>query len=110
MAAPRCTTECAEDFKRIEAEKAELVRKVTHGDFRWLIEAPGQWYLSVSKLGQTHEFKWTQYHNRALCFRSFEQADMTMMAVRDLKPSLFGFATTLGDAKAVEHAWVGGNG
>ncbi len=74
-------------------------------DFRWLIEAPGQRYLAARKLGN-HEFHWTQDHDKAIAFRSEAQADMTMMAIRDLAPSLFDFERTLGNAKAVEHAWM----
>jgi hypothetical protein len=102
---PRCTTECAEDFKSIQAEKSSLLMAIARkDDFRWLIEAPGQRYLAVRKLA-VHEFHWTQDHNKALYFKSQEQADLTMMALRDLMPSLFGFAVTLGDARAAEHAW-----
>jgi hypothetical protein len=75
-------------------------------DFRWLIEAPGQRYLAARKLA-VYEFYWTQDHDKALCFKSQEQADLTMMAIRDLIPSLFGFAATIGEARPVEHAWIG---
>ncbi len=74
-------------------------------DFCWLIEAPGQRYLAARRVG-FYEFHWTEDYNKALCFKSQEQADLTMMAIRDLIPSLFGFAVTLGDAKAVEHGWL----
>lgn len=77
-------------------------------DFRWLIEAPGQRYLAVRKLGCSHDFHWTGNHDEALCFKSEQQADLTMMAIRELAPDLFGFARTLGDARAVEHAWIDG--
>lgn len=74
-------------------------------DFRWLIEAPGARYLAARKIGN-HHFHWTQDHNAAIAFRSEAQADMTMMAIRDLAPTLFDFERTLGNAKAVEHAWM----
>lgn len=74
-------------------------------DFRWLIEAPGQRYLAARKLGN-HEFHWTQDHDKAIAFRDEAQADMTMMAIRDLAPALFDFERTLGNAKAVEHGWM----
>lgn len=74
-------------------------------DFRWLIEAPGPRYLAARKLGN-YEFHWTQDHNAAIAFRSEAQADMTMMAIRDLAPELFAFERTIGNAKAVEHGWM----
>lgn len=76
-------------------------------DFRWLIEAPGQRYLAVRKVGG-YEFYWTQDHNAALVFRSEGPADLTMMAVRQLAPQLFDFERTLGNAKAIEHGWMDG--
>jgi hypothetical protein len=89
-------------------------------DFRWLIEAPGQRYLAVQRLSQSDNFEWTTDHNKALAFRSQDQADALMMAVRQMERelhklrgstfdhSLFGFEATLGNAKAVEHAWASG--
>ena len=74
-------------------------------DYRWLIEAPGTKYLAVREIAHTHTFHWTVDHNKALHLRTKEQADGLMMAVRQLSPGLFGFAVTLGDARAVEHAW-----
>jgi len=76
-------------------------------DFRWLIEAPGQRYLAPRCISRSYDFYWTQDHNKALVFISEAQADMTMMSLRGLAPALFGFATTLGDARAIEHAWMG---
>ncbi len=73
--------------------------------FAWLIEAPGQNYLSYRHLGR-HEFHWTKDHTRALRFFSLEQADNVMMAIRELAPTLFAFAITLGEAKPVEHGWI----
>lgn len=75
-------------------------------DYRWLIEAPGTNYLAVREIAHKHTFHWTADHDKALHFRTKEQADGLMMAVRQLSPELFGFAETLGDANAVEHAWM----
>lgn len=74
--------------------------------FRWLIEAPGQQYLTACKIGSSYTFKWTKDHLKALRFMNEEQADITMMAIRELDRELFGFAATLGDAKTVEHLWL----
>ncbi len=74
-------------------------------DFAWLIEAPGQNYLGARKLSK-YEFYWTKDHLKALRFYNQEQADLTMMAVRESEPELFAFAVNLGDATPVEHAWV----
>lgn len=78
----------------------------TTNDFAWLIEAPGQKYLAARQYTIGREFHWTGDHNQALRFYSSEQADATMMAVRELAPDLFGFAVTLGDARATEHVWL----
>lgn len=80
-------------------------------DFRWLIEAPGTRYLSVQRLTHSNNFKWSTDHNEALAFRSEEQADALMMAVRQVdrdccKGELFAFEASLGNAKPVEHGWV----
>jgi len=81
------------------------------GDYHWLIEAPGIKYLAVRKLdANSHTLHWTGEHDEALHFRSEAQADGLMMALRQLAPALFGFAATLGDARAVEHAWDSGHG
>lgn len=73
--------------------------------FAWLIEAPGQHYLAARAVAG-NEFFWTQDHDAALRFFSEEQADLAMMAIRQLDPELFVFAKTLGEAKPVEHAWI----
>jgi len=74
-------------------------------DFRWLIEAPGQRYLAVQRLHVSDNFEWTGDHDRALAFRSKEQADALMMAVRQMDrdlhgfdKGLFAFEATLGNA------------
>lgn len=74
-------------------------------DFRWLIEAPGPRYLAVRELGG-FQFYWTASHDEALCFKSERQADLTMLAIRDLVPMLFDFEKNLGNAKAIEHGWM----
>ena len=81
-------------------------------DFRWLIEAPGQRYLAVQRLKVSNNFEWTTDHNKALTFRSQDQADATMMAVRQMDrqingfdKGLFAFEASLGNAKPVEHGW-----
>jgi hypothetical protein len=74
-------------------------------DFRWLIEAPGARYLAPRNVGG-YDFHWTQDYNEALAFRDEGQADLTMMAIRQLAPSLFDFERTIGNAKAVEHGWL----
>lgn len=111
----RCTNECAEDFKRVEAEKQRLLLKAIEpkDSFRWLIEAPGQRYLAVQRLSMSDDFVWTPDHNNALAFRSKLQADALMMAVRQMDRAmhgfdrgLFAFEATLGNACAIEHAWV----
>lgn len=74
-------------------------------EFAWLIEAPGPHYLGVRNLGG-HEFFWTADVNEALRFFSEDQADLTMMAVREARPRLFDFASNLRMSQAVEHGWV----
>ena len=78
----------------------------TKPDFAWLVEAPGQQYMTACKIGNGYVFKWTKDHLRAIRFYTEEQADLTMMSVRALDKELFGFAVTLGDARAVEHSWL----
>lgn len=73
-------------------------------NFAWLIEAPGQRYLAARKLGG-YNFHWTADHEKALRFMSEAQADLTMMAIRELAPSLFSFEVPIGNARAVEHGW-----
>jgi hypothetical protein len=99
--------------------------QITHteqprGDFRWLIEAPGTRYLAVQSLTSSHTFEWTQDHDRALAFRSEEQANAMMAALRQLDRQieaydnggklswgkLFAFEPTLGNARAVEHGFI----
>lgn len=79
-------------------------------DFRWLIEAPGPKYLAVQRLSGSDNFEWTSDHDKALAFRSQDQAEALMMAVRQIdrgfcKGALFGFEASLGNARPVEHGW-----
>lgn len=112
MAKPRCTVECCEDFKRLESEKGALILAAARRqDFRWLVEAPGARYLAVQRLSMSDSFEWTGDHDKALAFRSKEQADALMMAVRQMDRTyaggaLFAFEVTLGNAAAVEHGWM----
>jgi len=91
-----------------------MVRYMVEGsdDFRWLIEAPGQRYLAVQRLQMSDNFEWTADHNKALAFRTQDQADAMMMAVRQMDrqingfdKGLFAFEVSLGNAKTVEHGW-----
>lgn len=89
-------------------------------DFRWLIEAPGPKYLAVQRLTSSTNFEWSADHNKALAFRSEVQADDMMAALRQMDRlhdsyenhgklswgKLFAFEPTLGNARAVEHAWA----
>ena len=76
----------------------------TVDQFGWMIEGPNTHYLGVRKLGK-YEFYWTTDPHNGLRFCSKEQADDTIMAVRELCPALF--PSVFGEAKPVEHAWVG---
>lgn len=89
-----------------------MVRYIVEGvascdGFAWLIEAPGQHYLAARAVAG-HKFYWTQDHDAALRFVSEGQADLAMMAIRELDPKLFGFAETLGEARPIEHSWING--
>lgn len=76
-------------------------------NFAWLIEAPGPRYLSVRQLSSNPpDFFWTTHADKALRFWSKEQADLTASGVRALKPDLWGFALTLGEAWPREHGWI----
>jgi hypothetical protein len=99
----------------IEALKADLAQHFSAAAKRpgedmtaWLIEAPGLKYLATRFLGK-YEFHWTADRNAALKFYTEQQADMTMMAVRESEPHLFAFAALLGDAKPVAE-WLDGRG
>lgn len=72
--------------------------------FAWVIEMQGASYLGVRKLG-CYEFFWTADHRKALRFKDAEQADLTMEAVRELRPDLF--PTVLSDPiRPVMHGWL----
>ena len=77
---------------------------MTH-DYKWVIEAPGTRYLTVTRVGG-ESFHWTTEHLSAIRFESGDVADAVMMAIRYLEPNLFAFEDTLGNARAVEHAWL----
>jgi hypothetical protein len=96
----------------ILAEQTLLAKQQTT-DFSWLIEAPGQRYLAVQRLHMSDNFEWTADHDKALAFRSRDQADALMMAVRQMDrqingfdKGLFAFEATLGNAVPVEHGWM----
>lgn len=78
--------------------------------FGWLIEAPGQRYLTVQEISNRYDFVWSQDHSIALRFCNEKQADAAMMAIRQMahltKDSLFAFESPLGVARPVEHAWT----
>ena len=97
------------------AELKNAKERFASRDFRWLIEAPGPRYLAVQRLSITRDLEWTADHNKALAFRSQEQADDLMMAVRQLdrlfcSGRLFAFEVTLGNARPVEHGWMDPSG
>lgn len=72
-------------------------------EFRWLIEAPGEYVLTVRNIGHHHRFHWSINPEEAIRFETAGQADAVMMAVRNMSPELFAFAVLLGDARAREH-------
>lgn len=76
-------------------------------EFRWLIEAPGPRWLAVRELTSMFDFIWSSNHDAALAFRSQEQANGAMQAIRSIKRELFGFEDTLGPARAIEHGYLG---
>lgn len=74
----------------------------------WAIEMQGPAYLTVRHAGG-YEFCWTEDIHKALRFENREQADLVMMAVRQLRGDLFPPCLTRIPC-AVEHAWVQGEG
>ena len=74
--------------------------------FAWLIEAPGQHYLTTEVVGRQSAFRWTRDADKALRFCSAEQAAGVQYAVHKLNPDLFAFAAVLTDAKPVEHGFL----
>ena len=74
-------------------------------NYAWLIEAPGQHYLSVRETAG-YQFHWTNDYNMALRFYSKDQADLVMMAVREARPVLFNFENTLTNARPVDRKSV----
>lgn len=74
----------------------------------WLIEMQGPSYLTVRHAGG-YQFEWTDKVGNGLRFFSREQADMTMMAVRQLRGDLFPACLPRVPC-AVEHVWIPGEG
>lgn len=76
--------------------------------FAWLIEAPGPCYLGVRKAPGDYRgvFYWTSDANRALRFFNKEQTDLSLTAIRVLRPDLWSFTSTLGEAWPREHGWL----
>jgi hypothetical protein len=93
---PRCTTECAEDFKRLEAEKLSLLmsvsRKKSTDETAWLIELAGN-----HGVPNYHQLKydddWTPDANKALRFARREDAQAYIEHIGWTEP------------KPVEHMW-----
>lgn len=68
----------------------------------------------MQRLSKSDTFEWTTDVNKALAFRSKDQADAMMMALRQLdrdyhKGALFAFEASLGNARPVEHGWTLGD-
>ena len=74
----------------------------------WLIEMMGASYLSARHLGG-YEFYWTEDVHRAIRFINKEQADLMMMAVRQLRPDLFPICLPT-PIQTTEHVWIPGEG
>lgn len=72
--------------------------------FGWLIEMQGPAYLAAKTCGG-HEFCWTADPLKGIRFCSYDQANMVMMAVRQLVPELFPSCVTQ-PPKPVEHGWL----
>lgn len=72
-------------------------------DTFWLIEMQGPAYLATRQCGG-YEFYWTEEVAQALRFAFREQADTTMMAVRQLRGDLFPACLTR-TPRAVEHGF-----
>lgn len=75
MMKPRCTNECAEDFKRIEAEKAALVMAAVRrkGEFAWLIEKGSG--ADLRYYAPTEPGEWTADNLKACRFARKEDAE-----------------------------------
>jgi hypothetical protein len=74
----------------------------------WLIEMLGPCYLAVRQLGG-YEFYWSREHSEGIRFADRGQADMAMMAIRQLRGDLFP-ACLPDSPRAVEHMWTPGEG
>jgi hypothetical protein len=71
--------------------------------YGWVVEMQGPAYLSARHAGG-YEFCWTDDHSKAIRFPTREQADLVMMAVRQLRGDLFPSCLTQ-VPRATEHAW-----
>jgi hypothetical protein len=74
----------------------------------WLIEMQGPAYMSARQAGG-YEFLWTEDVYKAIRFHDREQADLVMMAIRQLRGDLFPTCLTRVPC-AVEHVWIQGEG
>lgn len=91
------------DIKTI-SEAEELARKPP-SPFGWLIEIHSAAYLAVRCMGHQYDFYWTEDHAKALRFLDEDQADLTMMAIRAIRPDLFPAALPRAP-RPVEHKWL----
>jgi hypothetical protein len=74
----------------------------------WLIEMQGPAYLGVQHSGGYHFF-WTEDVNKALRLMDEVQADLLMMAIRELRPELFPTCLPRRIC-ATQHMWIPGQG
>lgn len=101
MAKPRCTTECAQEFRRLEAEKSALLRAITTGkdETAWLIEFFGQGqptYYGLS--GEGVMLGMTSDHNEAVRFVRKQDAQMVIDDI----------GWSAGAVQPIEHMWCDG--
>lgn len=74
----------------------------------WLVEMIGPCYLSARYLGG-YEFFWTRDPHEAIHFHTKNIADVTFLAIRQLRPDLFP-ACLPEPIAAIEHIFVPGEG
>jgi hypothetical protein len=67
---------------------------------QYIIEAPGPYYLGARHLGD-YAFFWSDRKQDAIVFLHYHNADMVMMAVRQLAPHLFVFEKALRNAGVI---------
>jgi hypothetical protein len=94
-----CAFAMADWLKRIGKTEREA-----SGQYGWVIEMQGPAYLSAHHLGG-YEFYWTENHYDAIRFTTREQADLVMMAVRQLRGDLFPSCLPRVPC-AVVHKWI----